>query len=108
MDPKFEREGLTYEGLNDVKKWGRLRTYGGKLVENIVQATARDCLRESLSNVYLHNYATVMHIHDEIVIEGDEADLHKIEELMGREIAWAPGLPLRGDGYSTKYYRKDD
>lgn len=108
MDPKFEREGLTYEGLNDVKKWGRLRTYGGKLVENIVQATARDCLRESLSNVYLHIYATVMHIHDEIVIEGDEADLHKIEELMGREIAWAPGLLLRGDGYSTKYYRKDD
>lgn len=110
MDEEFGREGLTYEGLDQTtKQWTRLRTYGGKLVENIVQATARDCLREALVRTHEAGYDTVMHIHDEIVVEGkDPSELKHIEELMGAPIDWAPGLPLRGDGNSMNYYRKED
>ncbi|WZX99687.1 DNA polymerase [Bacillus sp. FSL W7-1360] len=106
VDEKFNKQGLTYEGPGTGGKTVRLRTYGGKLTENIVQAVARDCLAESLMR--LKDYDIVMHVHDEVVIEAsEETSLEEIEELMGRPIDWAPGLPLAADGFVADYYRKD-
>lgn len=106
---KFDRLSIVYEGLNDKKQWGRIHTYGGKLVENIVQATARDCLAVSMLRVDAAGYDIVMHVHDEIVIDApnDFGSLTDVEEIMSLPIDWAEGLPLGSDGFETLYYRKD-
>lgn len=110
-DPKFEKDGLTYEGTDQIKKvWCRQKTYGGKLVENLVQAIARDCLAVSMMRLDEAGYTIRLHVHDEVVIDGPEEDedaLEKISEIMGQPIPWAPGLPLRADGYETEFYKKD-
>lgn len=102
---------LTYAGVEqETKHWGRLETWGGKLVENIVQATARDCLAVTMMRVSAAGYQIVMHVHDEIIVETplkDSGALKKITDIMGEPISWAPELPLRGDGYETDFYKKD-
>lgn len=102
---------LTYEGLDQkTKQWTRLATYGGKLVENITQAVARDCLRESMLALDAEDFPQLFTVHDEIVLEAHLASAHTLEqaeEIMGRPIPWAPGLPLRGDGFETRYYMKE-
>ena len=99
---------ITYMGVDQTtKKWERIETYGGKMVENIVQAIARDCLAVAMTRVEEAGYPIVMHVHDEIIVEAERGDLEAVNELMAAPIAWAPGLPLRGDGYVTPYYRKD-
>ena len=110
VEPEFNREGLTYEGSEQTSgRWTRLRTYGGKLVENIVQAIARDCLAAAMTRLEAEGYQIVMHIHDEVVIEcpADACDLDNVCQIMGRPIDWAPGLILTADGYVTDYYKKD-
>ena len=110
IDPNFDRAGLTYEGSDQTSgKWTRLRTYGGKLVENIVQAIARDCLAAAMTRLEAEGYQIVMHIHDEVVIEcpADACDLDNVCRIMGQPIDWAPGLVLSADGYITDYYKKD-
>lgn len=108
---KKGNEVITYEGVNqETKAWSRQETYGGKLVENIVQAVARDCLAETLLHVDALGYKIVMHVHDEIVVDvpyEDKDALEKIYEIMSKPIDWAPGLPLKGDGYETLFYKKD-
>ena len=91
------------------KKWTRLETFGGKLTENLVQATARDCLRDAMLNLAEAGFDIRMHIHDEVVITEpiDGRPLASVAEIMGRELPWAPGLPLRGDGYYCPFYIKD-
>lgn len=104
------RESLNYYGLNqDTKKWEVVPTYGGKLVENIVQAIARDCLAESLVRLNAAGYQIVMHVHDEAVLDVPVlgADLDRVCEIMGQPIPWAPGLLLRADGFTTSFYKKD-
>ncbi|MBE3570185.1 MAG: DNA polymerase [Bacillales bacterium] len=106
----FGKEALYYYGLNQTsKKWTKLSTYGGKLVENIVQAIARDCLAETLKRLSAAGYQVVMHIHDEVVLDvpKDYADLDKVVEIMRQPISWAPGLPLNADGFVSEYYKKD-
>jgi DNA polymerase len=101
---------LTYEGNDQkTKKWTRLATYGGKLVENITQAIARDCLAESMLALDDHGFDQLMTVHDEDVLEVPYTmgELHEVEEIMGRDIAWAPALPLRADGFETTYYMKE-
>lgn len=104
-------EQITYAGVEqENKRWGRLETYGGKLVENIVQATARDCLAEAMLRVDREGYNIVMHVHDEMIVDvpiEDKEAPEKITKIMSQEIDWAPGLPLRGDTYETPFYRKD-
>lgn len=110
VDPNFDREGLTYEGSDQTSgNWTRLRTYGGKLVENIVQAIARDCLAIAMTRLETAGYRIVMHIHDEVVIERSVSlyDLSDVYKIMGQPIDWAPGLKLTADGYITDYYKKD-
>lgn len=110
---KWGAESITYYGINqDTKQWFPMETYGGKLCENIVQAVARDALAWSLQDLIREGYTEmVMTIHDEIVIEVDkdkaEEHLKNIQDIMGREISWMRGLPLRADGYITDYYKKD-
>jgi len=103
---------IVYEGVNqDTKHWQPLDTYGGKLVENITQAIARDCLAEAMRALDAAGYKIVMHVHDEVVIECDKANaaqgLKGCAAIMGRELPWAKGLPLRADAYETEYYKKD-
>ena len=103
---------IIYKGVNQTtKKWEDVETYGGKLVENIVQAIARDCLAESMMRVALDGYQIVMHVHDEMIVdvpvEESAQALCLINTLMGTPISWAPGLPLKGDGYVCEFYRKD-
>lgn len=110
-DPRFDKPVLTYEGTDQkTKQWGRLNTYGGKLVENIVQATARDCLAEAMLRLDEAGYRIVMHVHDEVVLEVPEGtgSLEEACEITGQAIPWAPGLPMRADGFETYYYKKDD
>ncbi|GAB4272097.1 DNA polymerase [Thermincola ferriacetica] len=106
----FGKEALHYHGVDrGSKKWCVISTYGGKLVENVVQAIARDCLAESIIRLYQAGYRIVMHVHDEIVLEVPEAyaDVSKVTEIMGQPIPWAPGLPLKAAGFVTRYYMKD-
>lgn len=108
---KKGKEAITYSGVEqDTKHWGRLETWGGKLVENIVQAVARDCLAETMKRVSAAGYQIVMHVHDEIIVDAPKEDtsaLDTITAMMAEPILWAPDLPLRGDGFETNFYRKD-
>lgn len=114
---QWGNESITYRGTDQkTKKWGVLETYGGKLVENVVQAIARDCLAVALLRLDAEGFRTVMHIHDECVIDvssgddeagDDEDELKDACAIMGHPIDWAPGLLLRADGFVTPYYKKD-
>lgn len=105
----FGKQALHYMGPDQkTGKWALLSTYGGKLVENVVQAIARDCLALTLLKCDAAGYETVLHVHDEVGIETDRAEeLDRVLELMSQPIPWAPGLPLKGDGFVTKFYMKD-
>ena len=105
---KFGRDGLTYEGISENKKWSRIETYGPKLVENIVQGTARDLLAEAMLRVEKKGYPIVMHCHDEIIAEVPEGtgSVDEMCEVMAVQPEWAVGLPLRADGYECSFYQK--
>jgi DNA polymerase len=108
---RFEgKDEITYMGVDQMtRKWTRLSTYGGKLVENVVQAIARDCLAESLVRLERAGYRTVMHVHDEVVLEVERGvgSVEEVGQIMGESLDWAPGLPLTADAFETDYYRKD-
>lgn len=106
---KWGNKSLTYMGTDQkTKRWSRLDTWGGKLTENLVQATARDCLKESMLALGDAGYDIRGHVHDEVIITCPmNTTVDEITAIMGRPIAWAPGLLLRADGYETPYYRKD-
>ena len=104
-----DHEIIEYEGLNQTtKKWGKVRTYGGKLVENIVQATARDILGTVILRARHEGLNIVFHIHDEIIAEAAPGQtLADVEALFSKPISWCKDLPLKGAGYTTPYYLKD-
>lgn len=103
---RFGGESITYEGIGTNRKWERLETYSGKLVENLVQATARDLLFYAMKN--LSRYFMVGHVHDEIIIEcPEDTKLEEICQEMARTPDWANGLLLRADGYACQFYKKD-
>ena len=106
---RFGRESLTYEGVGENKKWSRIETYGPKLTENIVQATARDLLALAMLRLRNAGFEIVMHIHDEAVVEVPDgiSSVDEICRIMSVAPAWAAGLPLRADGYECEFYRKD-
>jgi DNA polymerase bacteriophage-type len=106
----FGKEAVHYYGLNQTtKKWEKVSSYGGKFVENVVQAIARDCLAETLIRLEAIGQQTVMHVHDEAVLDISvgNGSLEETEQLMGQPISWAPGLPLKAAGFEAFYYQKD-
>ena len=111
QDDMTGRESIVYMGVNQTtKQWQETETYGGKLVENIVQATARDCLAVAMTRVAALGYKIVMHVHDEMIVDvpiRDKDALATINKCLADPIDWAPGLPLKGDGYETPFYMKD-
>jgi DNA polymerase len=107
---KFDKPIITYEGMEQTsKQWTTLETYGPKLVENIVQAVARDCLAEAMFKVTEAGYDIVMHVHDEIIMDvpKDFGTIEEVNAIFGEPIEWAKGLPLKADGYKCNYYMKD-
>ena len=112
--PRIEQEEgfgerITYEGVMLAGGWGRNYTWGGKLVENLVQGIARDCLAVSMLRLAKAGYKIVMHVHDEVILEEPygTGSLENACAIMGQAIDWAPDLLLRADGYETEYYKKD-
>lgn len=106
----YGRDKLTYYGTDEKKGFSKLRTYGGKLVENLIQAIARDCLAESIVRLKEAGYRTVMHVHDEVILDtpiDPKYSMEEVMDIMGQPIDWAPGLLLTADAYETYYYRKD-
>lgn len=111
QDDYTGRLSITYMGVNqETKQWGETETYGGKLVENIVQATARDCLAVAMTRVSALGYKIVMLVHDEMIVDVPNTDTEapgRINAIMAQPIDWAEGLPLKGDTYETPFYKKD-
>ena len=110
---RLHKEGkrweIRYWGTDQkTKRWGEITTYGGKLVENIVQAFSRDILREILFALDDKGYHPIMLVHDEGVFEEDEdfGSLGEVLDAMGTTPKYAPGLPLKGDGFENDFYMK--
>ncbi|MEV3520486.1 DNA polymerase, partial [Paenibacillus larvae] len=108
-DPKFSKDGLAYKDKGENHKWMSQRTYGGRLVENLVQAIARDCLAVSLMRLDAEGYRTVMHVHDEVVLDVPigTGSVEHVTEIMSQPIEWAPGLSLTAAGFECEFYQKD-
>lgn len=110
---KWGNQSIIYSGMDQAsKKWKQIETYGGKLVENCVQAIARDCLAEAIERLEAAGYPIVFHIHDEVVIDiqpiiDPERLLQNVIDIMSMPIAWAPGLPLGADGWVGEFFKKD-
>lgn len=109
---RFGNKSIIFKGMDQVaKQWTDVETYGGKLVENIVQAISRDLFADSMQRLRAEGFKLVMHVHDEVICEVHESEagekLKQMEDIMGQEIPWAKGLPLVADGYTTKFYKKD-
>lgn len=104
---------ISYMGMDQTtKKWKRIETYGGKLVENVVQAIARDCLAQAIERLKAAGLPVVFHIHDEVVIDTEpfaqpDKMLDYVVQIMSRPIEWAPGLPLGADGWVGQFFKKD-
>lgn len=105
---------ISYMGVNQAskkggKKWTRIETYGGKLVENVVQAIARDCLSQAITHLEQAGIPVIFHIHDEVVIEcnTDIASLDDVVKIISQPIPWAPDLPLGADGWVGQFFKKD-
>lgn len=104
---RFGGESIVYQGIVVGNKWDKIESYGGKFVENIVQAIARDILAEAMMRLEKKGFNIVMHIHDEVVIESDSSSVEEINEIMSLVPSWAPGLILDADGFESEFYKKD-
>ena len=107
---RWDRPSITYMTMNQVtKKWERSESFGGKLTENLVQATARDVLKEALFNLSRAGYDVRATVHDEVIITSpvDKGSLEEVIQLMCKGAKWTNGLPLNADGYYCTSYRKD-
>lgn len=116
-DPKIGENrwgnpSITYMGVNEKNKWGRIETYGGKLTENCVQAIARDCLAEAIERLEAAGFPIVFHVHDEVVIDikpyaAHEDMLNQVVQIMRQPPIWAQDLPLNADGWVGDFFTKD-
>ena len=110
---RFGQPSITYMGVNQkTGKWERAETYGGKLVENCVQAIARDCLSQAIEHLEAAGFPIVFHVHDEVIIDTEpfgtpEEMLKQVTDIMTKPIPWAPGLPLGADGWVGTFFTKD-
>ena len=109
--PKVEDGKLSYMGIDQyTRKWDRLPTYGGKLIENATQAAARDVLARGMLAADAAGYEIVLSVHDEIIAETPDTDEYTVDQLaaiMATPPTWADGLPLAAAGFEAARYRKD-
>ncbi|MEX3629653.1 MAG: DNA polymerase I [Burkholderia sp.] len=110
--PRVSDDGeISYMGVSPyTRKWGRTKTYGGKLFENLCQASARDILFANMPRVEAAGYEIVLSIHDELLTEApDRAEFSDAElsRLISTVPDWAEGLPLSAGGFEGYRYRKD-
>jgi DNA polymerase len=109
--PRVVDGKISYMGIDQyTRKWDRLETYGGKLVENVTQAVARDVLAEGMLAAEADGYRIVLTVHDEIISEvpmGDRYSVDGLADHMATPPEWAAGLPLAAAGFSALRYRKD-
>ncbi len=110
---QWGKPSISYMGMDQkTKRWKRIETYGGKLVENCVQAIARDCLADAIERLEAAGLPVVFHVHDEVVIDvapwtDENTMLQTVVDIMRKPITWAPDLPLNADGWVGRYFRKD-
>lgn len=110
---EWGRPSISYMGMDQkTKRWKRIETYGGKLVENCVQAIARDCLADAIERLEAAGLPVVFHVHDEVVIDvapwaDEDTMLQTVVDIMRQPISWAPDLPLNADGWVGRYFKKD-
>lgn len=109
------RKAVNFMGIDGTsKQWKRQWTYGGHLTENQAQAIARDALATGMMRIEeeIPEAPLLFHVHDENINEADadkaEEIKDKVEEIMGRSLPWWPELLLKGEGYVTPYYVKED
>lgn len=110
---QWDKPSIAYMGMDQkTKRWKRIETYGGKLVENCVQAIARDCLADTIERLEAAGLPVIFHVHDEVVIDiapwaDNDTMLDLVCSIMRSPISWAPDLPLNADGWVGRYFRKD-
>lgn len=105
---EYDRDEISYMGVDASKKWGSISSYGPKFVENIIQAMSRDILAEAMSRLMAAGYKIVMHVHDEAVVEAPmDASLDEVCRIMSITPDWTPGLILNAAGYECEFYQKD-
>ena len=110
---KWDKPSIAYMGMDQkTKRWKRIETYGGKLVENCVQAIARDCLADTIERLEAAGLPVIFHVHDEVVIDiapwaDNDTMLDLVCSIMRSPISWAPDLPLNADGWVGQFFRKD-
>ena len=110
---EWGRPSISYMGMDQkTKRWKRIETYGGKLVENCVQAIARDALAGAIDRLEAAGLPVVFHVHDEVVIDvapfaDEDTMLQTVVDIMRQPISWAPDLPLNADGWVGQFFRKD-
>ena len=101
---------ISYMGVDQkTRKWSRIETWGGRIFENLVQATSRDCLRDTMLRLDAAGWDIRGHVHDEVICS-EPIGGKTVEEMcaiFAQPLDWAPGLPLTGAGYETPFYMKD-
>ena len=106
-----EENHIRFMGQNQTtRKWEKMETWGGRLVENIVQAFARDILAEAMLRLDDAGFPVVFSVHDEVIVEAlESASVADVQRIMAQPVSWAPGLDkyLSADGYATPFYMKD-
>lgn len=112
INPSVDDDGqITYFGVNQyTRQWGRIKTYGGKLIENATQAFARDILAYNMPAIEAKGYKIVLSVHDELLTETPDREEFNADELgnmMATVPSWAKGIPLAAAGFECTRYRKD-
>ncbi|HDS2351030.1 TPA: DNA polymerase [Enterobacter hormaechei subsp. xiangfangensis] len=109
--PSIEKGNITYQGVNSYsRKWQRLKTYGGKLVENVTQAAARDVLAGNMPLIEDAGYSIVLTVHDEVITEAPDTDDFNdkaLSALLSTNPEWGPDIPLNAGGFEAYHYRKE-
>lgn len=108
---RLVNDEISYMGINPYsRKWQRLRTYGGRLVENVCQAAARDVLAGNMPMIEDAGYSIVLTVHDEVITEAPDTDDFNDKELsalLSTNPEWAPDIPLNAGGFEAYHYRKE-
>lgn len=104
----FGSECVQYEGVGTGKRWEIISTFGGRIVENVVQAFAADVLMNSMRRLDQKGFKITITVHDEVVLEvpNGVSSVKEVCDLMSESPSWAKDLLLKADGYECLAYEK--